>query len=264
MVLLATHEWPPPTTDSTAAPVAVFVHGIGGWWRTWWRVAPALADHGFRVVAVDLRGHGDSPRIDGTVTREEMASDLADTIEALGVAPVEVVIGHSLGAAVVIELAHARPELLSRAVLEDPPGSDRSGDVAYQKHLAAEVRSALKTPDAEVERLLAENPSWLRQDAVQDVEGRQRMDIRGIGASLRAGMGARVPELVPILNVPALYLLASEQRSAVTGEPRATLIAGVPVDSRLVEIDSGHVIHRDRFDDYLALVIGWVEQAARA
>jgi len=43
MPLLATHEWTPHQTDAgAAAPVAVLVHGITGWWRTWWRVGPAL------------------------------------------------------------------------------------------------------------------------------------------------------------------------------------------------------------------------------
>ena len=63
---LATHEWLPTETDAgAAAPVAILVHGITGWWRTWWRVGPALADHGWRVIAVDLRGHGESPPIHG-------------------------------------------------------------------------------------------------------------------------------------------------------------------------------------------------------
>ena len=89
--LLATHEWRPAGTDAgAAAPVAVLVHGITGWWRTWWRVGPALADRGWRVIAVDLRGHGTSPRIDGVATAESLADDVAATIEALAVAPVDV------------------------------------------------------------------------------------------------------------------------------------------------------------------------------
>nr|BFE86321.1 hypothetical protein GCM10020093_089220 [Planobispora longispora] len=42
--------------------VAVLIHGIMASSRCWWRVGPALAERGYRVVAVDLPGHGGSPR----------------------------------------------------------------------------------------------------------------------------------------------------------------------------------------------------------
>ncbi len=80
------------------------MHGVTGWHRTWWRVGPALADAGWRVVAVDLRGHGRSPRIDGTITVRDLADDLAAFVESLD-RPVDAAIGHSLGAAVCAELA---------------------------------------------------------------------------------------------------------------------------------------------------------------
>ena len=264
MVQLVVHQWPAEADAGAAAPVAVLVHGIAGWWRTWWRVGPALADRGWRVAAVDLRGHGASPPIEGTVTREELASDLAETIDALDAGPIDVAIGHSLGAAAVQELAHGWPELLSRVVLEDPPGQDRSGDGTYQRHLAGEVGAAIETPAAEIERALSENPTWLPEDADQNVEGQRICDIDGVLASLRAGMGSRVPELAPILSVPALYLLATEDRSAMRGDARAALIAGIPAGSTLVKVDSGHTIHRDRFDEYERIVTGWLAETERS
>ena len=214
-------------------------------------------------MAVDLRGHGASPRIEAPVTREQLAIDLVETIEALAVAPIDVALGHSLGAAVVQELAHGWPELVGRVVLEDPPGQDRTDDTAYQAHLAAEVRAAIETPEAEVERALRENPFWLPEDAQQNVDGQRLCDIDGILASLRAGMGSRVPELAPILTMPALYLLATDDRSAIRGDARRELIAGIPAGSTVVEVDSGHTIHRDRFDEYVRIVTGWLDETQR-
>src|SRR5699024_4093277 len=129
-----------------------------GWWRTWWRVGPALAEHGWRVIGVDLRGHGASPPLPGAVERSDLAADLGLTLDGLGVVPVDALIGHSLGAAVVMELAFERPSIARRLVLEDPPGTDRSRDSAYQEHLAREVTAARERPGQEVARALAENP----------------------------------------------------------------------------------------------------------
>ena len=257
--LLATHEWPPAgIDDAAAAPVAVLVHGITGWWRTWWRVGPALADRGWRVIAVDLSGHGTSPRIEGVATAESLADDLAATIEALAVGPVDALIGHSLGAAVVMELVHRRPEVARRLVLEDPPGQTRADDFEYQAHLERENLAARRDPEAEVRRELAENPAWLPEDARQNVQGRALCDLDGILASLRANTGVRPAELAPSLRVPALYLVADEERSAL-GEARARLIGSLPAQSEAIVIDSGHTIHRDRFEAYMAGVLRWLE-----
>jgi hypothetical protein len=61
------------------------------------------------------------------------------------------------------------------------------------------------------------------------------------------------------LRVPALYLIADEERSAL-GSERQVLIDAVPSGSRAVELDSGHTIHRDRFDEYLATVLDWIDR----
>lgn len=259
-VTLATHEWPAmPGSDAGAAPpVALLVHGITGWWRTWWRLGPALADRGWRVIAVDLRGHGTSPRIDGVATAEGLAADLATTLEQLELAAVDALIGHSLGAAVAMELLHRHPELARRALLEDPPGHTRADDLEFQADLEREVHAARRDPESEVRRELAENPTWLQEDARQNVEGRALCDIDGILASLRANTGVRAPALASVIRVPALYLIADEGRSAL-GAERAVLMSSLPSGSEAVELDSGHTIHRDRFDAYLSEVVRWLE-----
>ena len=256
--VLASREWRPPDTASAEdSPVALLVHGITGWSRTWWRVAPALADRGWRVVALDLRGHGHSPLIDGAANATSLAADIEMTMKDLGIAPVDVIIAHSLGAAVTMELVHRRPDITRRVVLEDPPGQTRADDSAFQQHLEREVLAARDDPEAEVRRELTENPTWLPEDASQDVEGRAMSDLVGILASLRADTGVRAPDLAPVLEVPAFYLLADEPRS-VLGASRARLIRELPPNAEFVEFDSGHTIHRDRFDAYLAEVLRWL------
>jgi pimeloyl-ACP methyl ester carboxylesterase len=256
--VLASREWSPPEGAlAVDAPLALLVHGIAGWSRTWWRVAPALADRGWRVVGLDLRGHGGSPPIDGVFSATSLAADVEVTMEQMGIAAADVVVAHSLGAAVTMELVHRRPDIARRVVLEEPPGQTRADDIAFQEVLEREVLAARNDPEAEMRRELVENPAWLPEDARQDVEGRAMSDLDGILASLRADTGVRAPDLAPIIGVPALYLLADETRSAL-GATRARLIRELPPTAELVEFDSGHTIHRDRFDAYLAEVLRWL------
>src|SRR2546422_571689 len=92
--------------------LAVLVHGITSDSRSWLRVGPALVERGYRVLAPDLRGHGQSPR--GEYTPQAWADDLVETVPSHP----EVAIGHSLGGLVLALAAERlRPR---RAVYEDP------------------------------------------------------------------------------------------------------------------------------------------------
>jgi pimeloyl-ACP methyl ester carboxylesterase len=256
--LLATHEW--SATDADPSPrVAVLVHGLMGWHRTWWRVGPALAEQGWRVIAPDQLGHGHSPRIDGAATIDDFADALEATIRDRLPGAVDLLIGHSLGAVVSMRLAERSPGLVRRLVLEDPPSLDRTGDEAFLASVVEGVRLAREQPEVEVRRELAENPAWLAEDARQDVEGRALTDAAGIVASLRHPRGFDVADLGPRLPMPVLWILGDERRSVLLGEARDRLRGTLPARARLVETGAGHTVHRDRFDEYIAAVLEWIQ-----
>ena len=261
MEILETHEWGPAEPDPTA-PVAVLVHGVNGWHRTWWRVGPALAERGWRVIAVDQRGHGRSLRIVGAATIDDVADDLEAAIERHATPPIDLLVGHSLGAVVSMRLALRRPGIARRLVLEDPPSVDRAApaDEDFFASLRDGVRAAKETPAAEIERELAENPRWLEEDARQNVEGRAMADAEGIVASLRNPRPFAVMEAAADLEVPTLFLLADDDRSVLLGPARDRLRKTLPAASRIRELESGHTIHRDRFDEYLAAILEWASQ----
>lgn len=258
-VALATHEWPPTTGTPASAPVAFLVHGVTGWHRTWWRVGPALAARGWRVVAVDQRGHGTSPRI-GPATLEDLADDLEAAIEAHASAPIDLLVGHSLGAVVCVALVRRRPDVTRRLVLEDPPSIDRHDDEAFLDRLRREGRAARDDPEGELRRELAENPDWLEADARQNVEGRALADTEGIVGFLRTPRPFRVPTQAASLPVPTLWILGDEARSVMVGPARRELEAALPSTAEITALDAGHTVHRDRFDEYMATLAAWLDR----
>ena len=258
-VELVTRAWTPRGPASPETPHVVLVHGVTGWHRTWWRVGPALAAAGWRAVAVDLRGHGHSPRIEGWASVADLAADVVAVIERIG-RPVALV-GHSLGGAVAAELCFLRPDLVTRAVIEDPPAVTRATDTEWQANLDREMRAAREQPDAELARERGEHPGWAVEDVRQNVEGRALADAEGILASFRRETGARVGSLAPRQTVPISYLLATEERSVFAGEPRRQLEATLPSNAEITVIEAGHTIHRDAYDAYLAHVLRWLEPA---
>ncbi len=255
-MVLATHEWLPPTGAAADVPIALLVHGVTGWHRTWWRVGPALAEHGWRVVAVDLRGHGHSPPIVGLVTVRDLAADVIEIAEALGGA-IDLLVGHSLGGAVALEMATARPDLVKRLVVEDPPAISRVGDQSWLDNLRRGIEAAREDPAGQAADALDRNPTWLPEDARQDVESRALADADALVATYEADIQTRVVELLQAMTLPTLLLLADPADSGIPVADRERLAPRLPRNVQLFEVHSGHVIHRDRFDEYVAAIIEW-------
>jgi acylglycerol lipase len=110
-----------PEGASTAAPIALVVHGIGLHSGPYRVVADALVPHGIRVVAMDLRGHG---RSGGTRGRAPSPAAVVMDLDAVtaklrsayGIDVVHLV-GESMGTLVALHYAVARPEVVASLVL---------------------------------------------------------------------------------------------------------------------------------------------------
>ncbi|MGZ4163673.1 MAG: alpha/beta fold hydrolase [Tumebacillaceae bacterium] len=99
-------------------PNVLLLHGLMGRGSNWTSTAMWLRDQGYRVVALDQRGHGHSDKPDDAYTRDHYVGDAIAVIEQLELAPA-IVIGHSMGALNAWVLAARRPDLIASLVLED-------------------------------------------------------------------------------------------------------------------------------------------------
>lgn len=117
-------------------PLVVLLHGFPESRLSWKRQLPALAGAGFRAVAPDLRGYGDSPqpREVDAYRIPAVAEDVAELIESLGGAPC-VLVGHDWGAATAWTLAMTRPDLIRKLVILNVP---------HPSAIAREVRRSFR------------------------------------------------------------------------------------------------------------------------
>ena len=95
----------------------LLLHGLASTCHIWDLVAPLLAVD-FRVAALDQRGHGQSAQVDDGYDFATVQGDAAAFIEHLGWQR-PIIVGHSWGADVALELAAARPELASGLIFVD-------------------------------------------------------------------------------------------------------------------------------------------------
>jgi pimeloyl-ACP methyl ester carboxylesterase len=251
---LSTRRW--PEQSEPARPTLLLVHGITASSRTWWRIAPALVDAGWQVLAVDLRCHGGSACEAPTGLRDA-ADDVVETLEAeLGTAHVDVAWGHSLGGRTVLQLLNSMPNAANRAVIEDPPG-ELTGLEERAENWRREVNLARADPAAFAAEQRAANPAWDERDVEENVASVADCRIDPILTALESGVSEAAMELAPGIRVPTLLVVA--QAGSVLSEPdRAATMARLPAGSRMVELPGGHTLHRDVPRQYLATTLGWL------
>lgn len=106
-------EW-----GETTNPPLVLLHGGAAHAHWWDHLAPIFA-HNYRVIALDLRGHGDSAwAIPPAYEIDDYVADVAALIDTLELAPLTL-LGHSLGGFVGLAYAIAQPRLLSGLIVVD-------------------------------------------------------------------------------------------------------------------------------------------------
>ncbi|SDR57143.1 Pimeloyl-ACP methyl ester carboxylesterase [Rhizobiales bacterium GAS113] len=138
-------------------PLIILCHGFPECWYSWRHQLPALAKAGFRAVAPDLRGYGQSDRPED-VEKYTILDDIGDIVglvDALG-AKQAVIAGHDIGAAIAWQTALLRPDIFRAVIALSPPFRSRGfGDSGRPTTLMPRTENAvfyqlfLQTPEAE-------------------------------------------------------------------------------------------------------------------
>ena len=266
---IAVHEW-----GEEDAPPLLLVHGGMDFARTYDMFAPRLAAAGWRVVAWDARGHGDSAHV-------ELYSWDADMRDALAVfdhvspgRPVPV-IAHSKGGALMTQLADAQSFRFSHLVnMDGIPWTRRMPDIAEHersKMMADELAGWLDhrrrtatsrrrpgTIDELARRRGLMNPrlpiEWLRR--LVTVGGFESDDgwRWKIDPAMRfGGFGPWRPEWtlmrLPGLPMPFLGILGGVDEVMAWGTPLQKVMRYMPLNGRCEVLDdAGHFVHIEQPD----------------
>ncbi|MFJ6680195.1 alpha/beta fold hydrolase [Microbacterium sp. NPDC091382] len=236
-VTLPRLSWGDPRSDRHA----LLVHGVGSSGALMWRYAVALADAGWHVDAVDLRGHGTAPRtLDYTIGA--YAADLEHT-RPTGHGPWDLVLGHSLGGAAATVAAASSPAWTRHLILVDPAihlaDADRDAVRASQEQAFADTSEAA---------VRAAHPEWLDLD----------IELKAVAASQASRFAVEqtglqntpwdVREAASRLAAPT-HVIAGDPAvySIFTGDLAAEVLKNPAITMSVVP-GTGHSPHRDAPD----------------
>jgi len=240
---------------------AFILHGILGSGRNWRSFARRLsrAWPGWRLILVDLRGHGDSHPASPPNTLAAAAADLDRLADAVG-GP-QIVVGHSFGGKVALTYARDYPEGLDAVwVLDALPGGGGEGgaDVALVVAALRRLRGPFDRRETLKGALLEMGFSemlsgWMTTNLRRGEGGLAwRFDLEAVEALLADYLAVDLWELVE--DAPCdLHFVRAERSDRWTAASLGRLYGLMGVAVHLLE-DSGHWVHAENPDGLLALM----------
>jgi pimeloyl-ACP methyl ester carboxylesterase len=255
-------------TTCGAGPGLLLLHGVTRCGADWEPLLPTLAEN-WKVIAVDQRGHGESPRAESYLVTDYVA-DAVRIVREEADAPL-VLFGHSLGAMVAAAVAAELPERVSAIILEDPPFHTMGNridatawqaqflgmqEVARRGHCVEEMTAAL----AEI-RLPSGHGGFRRLGDVRDeaslawsAQCLSRLDPEVLTPVIAGHWldAYDFPGVLSRVRCPTLLLQADPKAGgALTDADAEAVVAAISDCQRVRFPDCGHQLHRDRQEEVM-------------
>jgi 3-oxoadipate enol-lactonase len=240
--------------------VVCLTHSLASDGGMWAEQLPPLLASGYRVLRLDMRGHGGSDAVGGDYTMAQLADDVAGSLDFLGIARVQFVglsIGGMLGQA--FALAHGH-RLISAMLCDTAPRTPPGAQEAWAPRIAAVKKANSLAPlaDPTMER-------WFTDAFKPRNPGRWKQIHATIAGTTSAGyLGCAaailnfdfVPKLASMTTPTLVVCGANDEGTPPAGNKRiAELVPG----GRYEEIaDTRHLPNVERPEAFNGILLPWL------
>ncbi|GGJ95670.1 alpha/beta hydrolase [Pilimelia anulata] len=274
--------------EAGSGPLVLLLHGFPEFWYAWHRLLPALADAGYRAVAVDMRGYGGTDKPPRGYDGYTLAADVTGLIRALGERTAALV-GAGFGGMVgwtaasfhpamvrrLVVLGAAHPLRLRTALVVDPRGQGAAAALTLRFQIPRYEHALTRDDAALVGELLARwgGADWVAGPDFADYAARCREAMRipqaafcaleGYRWSFRSVLRLHGYRFVKLMQrptaVPTLQLHGGADTAILprTAQGSGRYVSG-PYEWRSLD-GVGHFPHLERPDHVLGEILRWIK-----
>jgi len=253
-------------TGPEDGPVVCITHSLASDGGSWAEQLPPLLQAGFRVLRLDMRGHGGSDPVGGDYTMQALAADVAAVLDALAIPRVHYIglsIGGMIGQAFAIE--HGAKLISAMRCDTLPPSPSGAAPTRAERMKTVRRANSLEPlADTTMER-------WFTDAFRASKPGRWKQIRDTIAATTPAGylgcsaaiMNFEFTGKLPALGIPVLVVCGSEDAGTPASENRR--LAGLVPGARYEEIPGmRHFPNVEAPDTFNRIMMGWLETQRRA
>ncbi len=241
-----------------AATPLVFLHGLGSSGQDWELQVPVFAED-FRVVLIDMRGHGKSDKPAGPYTVSGFAADTISVLDHLQISSAHVV-GLSMGGMIAFQMAVDYPSRIQRMVIANsgPALIPRT----LKEHIAVWMRFAIVRTMG-MKKMGETLAPRLFTDAEQERERQEFVsrwaenDRRAYLNAMRAIIGWSVEDRISTISAPTLVIASDQDYTPVSA--KEAYIAKMSTARLQVIKNAHHAVAVERPDAFNAAVKAFLE-----
>ncbi|MDB5055507.1 MAG: alpha/beta hydrolase [Bacilli bacterium] len=245
------------------API-VLLHGLCGSSQYWDKVIPALSQQ-YRVIAPDLRGHGQSGVSDQPYPMELLANDISELLEKLHI-PQAIVFGHSLGGYVTLAFAEKYPEKLHAFSLIHSSGfpDDEKGKTNRTAAMEGILNQGIEPFIAGLNpKLFAPEHLISMKEIVEDIRQIGLATAPQGAVNVLTGMRERVERNQVIAEAQVPVLLIAGEEDQIIPLKNAFAITG-PHITQVKLTDAGHMSMQENPNELTAQILTFAKQVYKA
>ena len=237
----------------------VLLHGLGATSQSWLLQIPILTTAGFRVIAPDMRGFGDSTYPGGRYRIEDLATDVAALLAQVGIRRTSLV-GISMGGTVSLGLLCDYAQFVDKAILVNTFARLRPAKPAslfyYALRFALIYSVGLKPQAKAVSRHIFPKPEQevLRQLLVEEI---LKSDPAGYRAAFLALARFNRKTCLGQIKTPSLVVTGACD-TTVLPENQRHLVEGIPGARQVVIPDAGHAVTVDQPEAFNKIMLNFL------
>lgn len=246
------------STDLGAGTPIVLLHAFPCDRRMWHAQIRSLGESGFRVIAPDLPGFGESPLPGGTPSLEVAAQAVFDLLDDRAIGNV-MLVGLSMGGYVAMEMLRQQPGRISALALVDTKASSDPEPAREQRRSVADAVLAADSSRAllgMLPKLLGDTTRNDRPEVVEEVEGFIAAASPEAVAWSQRAMAVRPDSLATLKRFSGPSLVLYGQEDTLSPEPDQTAMANALPNAEIQSIPgSGHLSALEQPDQVSAALL---------
>lgn len=271
--------------EAGEGPAVLLLHGFPLFWWTWRRHIAALAEAGFRAIAMDLRGYGGSDHTPHGYDPRTLSTDVASVLRSLGISHATIV-GHGWGGVVAWTMAVLEPDLITgivpvsaphprrlrRALVTDPRQRRAMRYVLGLQPPFLPEKSLSRDNGARISELLHDwsaDRTWLTDDVEAAYRGAfvrwptPHTSIEYHRWAARSALRSDGLSYMALMEAPVAHDVMTVQGADDPMVLRSTTLGShdfVRGSFEHRELDCGHFPHEERPEDFSRALLSWLSR----
>lgn len=240
-------------------PTVLLLHGLGANGSSWTLQIPSLTQAGYRVIAPDARGFGESSFPGGRHLISDMANDMFLLLKVLITGPTHIV-GISMGGTIALQLAIDYPQVVEKLVLVNAFATLRPDRPSlwlyYTLRYLLVYTLGLPTQARSVSRKIFPKPGQeeLRYILIEQI---LQANPAGYRATMQALGIFNITKKLGDIQAPTLVITA-ENDTTVPPNLQATLVVKIPHVRQYIISNSGHAVTIDQPETFNKVLLDFL------